>query len=641
VFHARQLSLNRVVALKVLHSGPFAGAADRARFRAEADAIARLRQSSFVQIYEFGETAGFMYLVLEYIEGGSLRQLLKGSPQPTPAVVRFVERLARSVADAHALGIVHRDLKPSNVLLDRIDRTSSLASPQDRQLADFEPRLADFGLVKLLDSTGTDGDATRTGAVLGSPHYMAPEQASGGARGAGPAADIYSLGAILYELLTGRPPLVAPTVAETLDLVRHDPPASPSRYRPGLARDLCTICLKCLDKVPARRYASAAALADDLARVAEGRPIAARRVTLPERGWKWMCRKPALAAIVVLIAVGMIGAPGGYLVHRQHLTAERDRRETAEHELQRKRHAILANFQQSHAAICQSVWRLAEETLREGNRFELKDLSHGVWRDSLRFYHEAFQELDDSDPEMALAKASAQTFTGNVHYLLQDYAQRDADLKTAHALLKPLVDAGDLGPIRGVVSYVHSDWPVRRERENAPIEERGSVVALFQFAQNLRLRGMVTYARGNTGVARALLRDSIGQFERVLEQSPQIPLVRYFQAEAHYQLARIAVELGDHPAARRESAAAIDLLRLAMTDDGRHSRYVVRFCDCAVLLVGEMLDARRFDEARNVADDVEGQLAPLCRGDPGHISLHICRARNARLQGRISCACER
>jgi tetratricopeptide (TPR) repeat protein len=272
---------------------------------------------------------------------------------------------------------------------------------------------------------------------------------------------------------------------------------------------------------------------------------------------------------------------------------------------------------------------------------ELSDLSHAVWRDSLRFYREAFKDLDDSDPEMALAKATAHSFTGNVSYLLRDYAQADSDLDAARALLKPLVDTDHLESIRGVVSYVHSDWPARRERENAPIEERGPVVALFQLAQNLRLRGMVAHARGEMGVAKSLLRDSVGEFERVLERASQIPLARYFLAEAHYQLARIAFEDGDHVAAQRESSSAIDLLRLAMADDGEHPRYVVRFCDCAVLLLGEMLNAGRFDEAENVADDAEGLLGRLCRVDPGHILLHICRAENARLQGRVASACER
>ena len=217
--------------LKMILAGPHAGSAAAARFRTEAEAVARLRHPNIVQIYHVGEADGLPFLELEYLPGGSLDRALDGTPTAPDEAARLVEALARAIAEAHGKGIVHRDLKPANVLLD----------------ADGSPKIADFGLAKLLDS---DSDLTRTQTVLGSPSYMAPEQAEGRSHLAGPATDVYALGAILYELLTGRPPFRAATALETLAQVKSTEPVPPSRLQPGLPRDLETICLKCLEKAP-------------------------------------------------------------------------------------------------------------------------------------------------------------------------------------------------------------------------------------------------------------------------------------------------------------------------------------------------------------------------------------------------------
>jgi hypothetical protein len=261
VYKAVHKGLKRHVALKIIVSGAHAGADERARFRTEAEAVARLSHPNIVQIYEIGEQAGCPYLALEYAGGGSLAQQLDGTPMPPRRAAQLLLDLARAVQHAHEQGIVHRDLKPANVLLTE----SGVA------------KIADFGLAKLLD---VERGQTHTGTVVGSPSYMAPEQAAGKVRAVGPAADIYALGAILYELLTGRPPFLGASFLETLDLVRFHDPAPPQALQPNVSADLESICLKCLEKNPSLRYASAAALAHDLALFLRGEAVTARKLTL-------------------------------------------------------------------------------------------------------------------------------------------------------------------------------------------------------------------------------------------------------------------------------------------------------------------------------------------------------------------------
>jgi WD40 repeat protein len=301
VYRARHLGLDRLVALKMLRGG---SSKRLARFRAEALADARLQHPNIVQIFEIGEHQGQPYLALELLEGGSLEAKLAAKPQLPREAAQLVQVLARAMNYAHARGIVHRDLKPSNVLL----------------TAEGAPKIADFGLAKFLQA---DAGETQEGDVVGTPRYMSPEQTLGTLAGVGPAADIYSLGVIFYELLTGRAPLQAPTPVETLLLVRSQEPVPPSRLHPRLPRDLETICLKCLEKEPPRRYASAAHLADDLERFLAGQPIRARATRAPERAWKWARRRPALAALLTLSALVVgLGFPGVTLLW---LHADRER----------------------------------------------------------------------------------------------------------------------------------------------------------------------------------------------------------------------------------------------------------------------------------------------------------------------------
>ncbi len=287
VFQARDVKLNRVVALKMIRDGALANADELQRFDKEAAAAAQFQHPNIVALFHIGKHAQRPYFCMEYISGTSLAERVALGPIASRRAAVYLEAIARAVHYAHQRGILHRDLKPGNILLDEND----------------QPKVTDFGLAK---SMTTGSDQTRTGAVLGTPSYMSPEQAAG-LRTLGPAADVYSLGAILYELLTGKPPFIGDTALATLKMVAEQEPISPQLINPLADPDLVTICLKCLEKDPRRRYASAEAMADDLARHLRGEPIVARRVSVVGRAVKWVRRKPATAAILTLSILGLAG----------------------------------------------------------------------------------------------------------------------------------------------------------------------------------------------------------------------------------------------------------------------------------------------------------------------------------------------
>jgi eukaryotic-like serine/threonine-protein kinase len=295
VYKALQVGLKRPVALKMILAGEYTSPEVRARFVAEAEAVARLRHPHIVQIHEIGAYQGRSYFSLEFCEGGSLDRRLAGTPQPPRLAAQLVEALAGAMDAAHEAGVVHRDLKPANVLL-----VGGPEAPLDQCV----PKVTDFGLAKTLDS---DVVQTRSGAVMGTPPYMAPEQAEGRTHDIGPWTDVYALGAILYELLAGRPPFRAATVHETLHQVCTREPVPPRQLAPSCPRDLETICLACLRKGPRRRYAPGG-LAEDLRRFLAGEPIRARPVGRLERAAKWARRRPALALLAATAAAALLGA---------------------------------------------------------------------------------------------------------------------------------------------------------------------------------------------------------------------------------------------------------------------------------------------------------------------------------------------
>jgi WD40 repeat protein len=292
VYQARQVSLNRVVALKMILAGGHAGQTELARFRGEAEALACLQHPNIVQIFETGQAGGFPFLSLEFVAGGSLAAQLDGTPWAPAEAAELVEDLARAVHAAHQRGIVHRDLKPGNVLL----------------TAQGIPKITDFGLAKRLDS---ETARTQSGAILGTPSYMAPEQAEGKRAEIGPAADVYALGAILYELLTGHPPFQAETPLETVLQVISEEVMPPRQLCADVPRDLQAVCMKCLAKAPRQRYASAKLLAADLRRFVEGEPVRARYRGSDRR--RWWCDRVVIS-VVALVVLSVVGGTVGFLL---------------------------------------------------------------------------------------------------------------------------------------------------------------------------------------------------------------------------------------------------------------------------------------------------------------------------------------
>jgi tetratricopeptide (TPR) repeat protein/predicted Ser/Thr protein kinase len=412
VYQARQTSLRRLVALKMILAGGHASTEQRARFRTEAEAAARLQHPNVVQIHEVGEHGGLPFLSLEFVDGGSLANRLDGTPWPPRQAAQLMETLARAVHAAHQRGIVHRDLKPANVLLTE----------------DGTPKITDFGLAKVLDATA---QLTGSGAVMGTPSYMAPEQTGRQPQAIGPAADVYALGAVLYELLTGRPPFRGETPLATVAQVVADEPVPPRRLQPGVPRDLETVCLKCLQKEPQKRYASAEALADDLRHFLNGEPIRARPVGPVGRLWRWGRRNPKVASLLAILAV--VVAAGTATVTALWLVAE-DRRRTAEGNLalaERRHQEARANYRKARDAVDQLA-RIGGEYLRHMPHQE--KVRQALLAEALRLNREFLQEKSD-DPEVRQETARTYKRLGLLHHQL-------GERQEAEKLLRQAVDLG-------------------------------------------------------------------------------------------------------------------------------------------------------------------------------------------------------
>jgi tetratricopeptide (TPR) repeat protein len=419
VYRARQESPNRTVALKLIRPDILADGEPLDRLRAEADAVAQLQHPNIVTLFAVGDYDGRPVLTFEYIDGPNLARRLGGTPQAPRDAARWIATLARAVAHAHERGIAHRDLKPTNILL----------------TAGGEPKVADFGLAKL---QGRSQGHTATVAALGTPSYMAPEQAEGRSRDAGPAADIYALGAILYECLTGRPPFLAETPIQTLHLVLSTEPVPPRRFRPELPRSLETICLKCLAKPPARRYGSTLELAEDLERYLRGEPIRARPVPRVVRLWLWARRRPILAGLTAACVALVLLAVSLALRYEWRL------RDTSQ--------AARSNARDALQAVQRSLSVFASEDLAavpevETTRRELL----GIAEETLRRVE---RRTGAVDPEMHRIQAQTYAAVGDLHASLGQRTQAVAAYRRALELY------GESVPVTSADGDLVWDWAV-------------------------------------------------------------------------------------------------------------------------------------------------------------------------------------
>jgi tetratricopeptide (TPR) repeat protein len=417
VYLALQERPNRPVALKILRARPGHDRDLLDRFRAEADAAARLRHPNIVQVYEAGESTEAAFIAMELVEGGSLAVRLSGAVLAPREAAELLSKLARAVHFAHVNGIIHRDLKPSNVLLDR----------------DGTPKLSDFGLAKVL--AGVEGDQTRTGAILGTPAYMAPEQIADGKMVA-PATDIYGLGAILYECLTGRPPFKGATPLDTLEQVRTRDPILPGRLQPGIQRDIQTICLKCLAKSPMGRYQSALALAEDLNRFLRGEPIKARPVGVVTRAWKWTRRQPTIAALLFtsgLLAAGLVVL---IVTYTARLRTEVDRANANAIEIRLQKDRTSTNYHSARVALALMIRRLDER--RADDIPKLREVRRDQLEDALAFYEKVLIETNDADPVVQLDTARAAAEAGEIQFLLGREGAAGETFRKAVALYEGL-----------------------------------------------------------------------------------------------------------------------------------------------------------------------------------------------------------
>jgi serine/threonine-protein kinase len=578
VFKARQVKAGRLVALKMVLSGSHARPEELARFRTDATAAAGLTHPGIVQIFEVGEQDRLPFFSLEYCPGGSLKQKLAGTPLPPREAAGLVAALAEAIEEAHRQGIVHRDLKPANVLL----------------TADGRPKVADFGLAKQLSDPGL----TASGAILGTPSYMAPEQAAtqqGRREPVGPAADVYALGAVLYECLTGRPPFSAPTALDTLLLVLNAEPPPPGRLQPGLPRDLETICLKCLRKPPRERYASAGDLAEDLHRFLAGRPIRARRAGLTERLAKLVRRNPVLTALAGLGVVAVLGGAAASLAFG--LKATREAAAARAERARAERNAVLRL-----RTVDDVLQLVVGPRLRRAGQLSLR---RQILEQLLPLYEEVLrqEDLDDATREQqALAWNS-------LAVIRRDFGQ-DADALTAARQAEA----------------IFRDLAGRPDR---PASARAGL------ATALSHQGALLGQRGELTEAILALNEADRLLTELLAEGGEAPALRYRLAHVHNNWANCLRRAMQPPAAvahYREGIAHFDALAKAQPAELGYRDWHARTLSNLALLYAEM---GHKEEARGASRDAVAVARRLAAAFPGEIDSRDCLATCLSNEGEL------
>lgn len=612
VYRARHLALNRLVALKLIRSGVLAGVEELARFHAEAEAIARLQHPNVIQVFDVGEHEGMPFLALEFADGGNLSSHLRVAECSPREVAALVSTLARAVQHAHSRGVVHRDLKPANVLM----------------TAQATLKIADFGLAKLLDNPAR----SQTGRVMGTPLYMAPEQASGAGDLVGPLADVWALGAILYEGLGGRPPFLGQTSREIIQQVLTAEPKPLARDAPRTPRDLETICLKCLQKQQDLRYPSAGDLADDLDRFLEGRPIRARRTPTWERAVKWSRRRPAAAALLLGLIFSSVAF--GWLGYRHFRDLEaynvgleaRNETITRNNTELESRNATISR--QAHDLIASNIATTQERDRAERNLFAAMDvidkvLADGGFRqlanaprtdpariamleESLRFC-DRLTESQKDDSRLRLFLAFTFQRSGTLLMQLSRYSEAEERFDRASKLLAAI------GP----------DDPARVEKGSVR-----SVKALLHLERgrlHLRTAGN-KQAREEFETARTLLED---------DAAPPDEERIYLQAVAHANLAIAALQESDYEKGKLHLGRSLQRAE-SLTRKARPAAEAVAIHAYALNALGvACLETDDIDEAQDLFERCSGFERKLVTSSPSHAGYRQALARSLGNLGTV------
>ncbi|HTK74289.1 MAG TPA: protein kinase, partial [Gemmataceae bacterium] len=595
VYKARQQGLNRLVALKMIIGGAHARPTDRGRFRQEAEAVAALQHPNIVQVYETGERDGLPFFSLEFLDGGSLQEKIKGQPVPPRVAAECVERLALAMQYAHDHGIVHRDLKPANILLARSSDKSatSFGARSTRSMAAavtigdgaYIPKITDFGLAKRLEA---ESGFTGTGAILGTPSYMAPEQAEGKTRSIGPSADIYALGAILYELLTGRPPFLGTDAMDTILKVRSTDPIPPSQTQPKTPRDLETVCLKCLLKEPDKRYATAGELAADLRRFLDGQPVLARPVPAWEKAYKWARRNPPKATALALAVAIAVAAPTTLAIWWQReiglKNLEKYQREQAE--IQRDR--AERRFHDARDAVTNVLARVGSVEIKNSPRMER--VRFKLLADSLTFY-ERFLKEEMSTREVREDAGWAHLNIGKIQEMLGQRAAAIKSYRNAAELFAGLIQEDEAKDLKDPVAQARhaaladayrqemvaleadrQTVAAERAYENAEHELKRLIAAApenksyhMQLGMLLNNRGIQLKGRNRLEDSAATFQEAAVAFERAVEPEKLSPHLEWARAQTNRST--ILVGLKRHGEATTEARAAVSRLTKLVRDD--------------------------------------------------------------------------
>lgn len=540
VYKARQQKLNRIVAIKMILAGRFADRTDVERFYAEAAAAAALSHPNIVAIHEIGEVGGQHFFSMDYIEGRSLAALVRENPLTPQRAAEYVKTIAETMQFAHDRGIVHRDLKPSNILLDLQER----------------PLITDFGLAKQVSN---QSQLTMSGAIIGTPSYMPPEQAAGDAALVGPCSDIYSTGAILYELLTGKPPFRAATPFETVRQVIETDPLSPRLVNPNVPKDLETICLKCLQKEPTKRYESSQALAAELHRYLKGEPIQARPISRAERFWRLCQRFPiaaaAISTAIVSLLIGATFSTVGFIQTSRALVAERN------------------SFREQMNAVNDLFTVVSEDTLL--NQPGMQPLRKDLLQRALAYY-ERFLEERAGDPTVQDELASANFRAGLITEAIDSTDKALPFFETAQRLQQARLTAEPHNALRlealgNTLNALGAAYTKQRQYQEAErdfaaaLKIRQQLVALSphtsecqRLLANTHMNiGNSEHQHGQTDSARKQFLTAQQLRQEALQQDPQNQRLRRDLGKGAYNLGTLEVQVGDLTAAEQNFQAAI------------------------------------------------------------------------------------